>query len=138
MAILAHARKVIALSALGVVLLGTVGWRLFGAHEPPRVRELAQVTITALDAGARTAEIAFTHPKTGRVVRLAGAVPADCEILLNGTPARLADLRVGDTAAVRGLIHQDFSGAHVEARWVSVRRPPRDGLATSIPAAGDS
>jgi hypothetical protein len=80
----------------GVVLL-----RIRSAS--PKVREV-EATITFVDPSARRASIETTHPKSGAAVEVNGEVPPECTITINGQPADLADLRVGDSAVVRGRV----------------------------------
>ncbi len=123
-------RKALLLTLLGVGILGFVGWRMLSMGKP-RVRDLEGVTITQLDADARVAEIEFVHPKTGRKHTLASDVPVDCEIVVDGLPARLAALRVGDVVDVRGEIRRSLFGVEVTPLRVQVQRAP----ATTQPGA---
>lgn len=125
-----RARKVILLVAIGVVVLAAVGWQVRRLTRP-RTYLLKAATITKLDPQARTAEIEFTHPKSGRTMRVPGLIPADCQIYINDTPATLTDLQVGDSVSGQVVIHYDQS---VTPTWVRVKRPVADSAPASAPA----
>jgi hypothetical protein len=76
-------------------------------------------TIVRLDAAKRVATLELVHPKTGRTIQVEGYAPADCEIRIDGKPAAITDLKVGDRAEVEGVIHWDRS---ISANWVHVLR----------------
>jgi hypothetical protein len=76
-------------------------------------------TIVQLDAQTRHAAIEIIHPKTGKPLRIEGTAPPECDIQVDGKPATLAELRVGDRARVEGVIHRDMT---VTANWVHVSR----------------
>lgn len=109
---------------IGVVVLASAlaGWQIVRPGGPPRERTLSGAVITQLDVAARTAEIEFIHPKTGDSVRLSGRVPPACEIQVNGLPATLAELRVGDMVDVGGTVQRRLLTYVVEAHWVSAAR----------------
>jgi len=119
---------IVAVLAVGAV--GAVTWR--AAHwARPRQYELKAAVVTQLDVQARRGEIEFVHPKSGRTMTVAAEhIPENCEILVNGRPATLADVRVGDAVAVRGLINP-LDGS-VQPEWVHVTRPAD----TAAPASG--
>lgn len=123
------ARRISIVVALGVIVVAVVAWKTVQAMQP-RAFELATATVTKLDVEKRTAEIEFVHPKSGRTMKATGSVPRDCSITIDGEPATLADIRVGDVGSL-GAIGRGYS---VEADWVRIRRQQ----ATSQPAAGPS
>ncbi len=113
-------RKALAVAGLCLVLLGAVGWEVM-RWARPRTYELKSAVVTRLDARARSGEIRFVHPKSGRSMHIAAQyIPEGCEILVNGERAALADVRVGDTVSVRGLVNPLTH--RVEPQWVHVRR----------------
>src|SRR5438034_5850483 len=59
-------------------------------------------TIVSLDPAARTARIRIIHPKTGEAFELAGDVPSECEIFIDGRPAQMSELTPGETVRVKG------------------------------------
>ncbi len=89
----------------GAVLVAAGVWRAV-VWAQPRAYELKSAVVTRLDVSARSGEIQFVHPKSGRTTYVgADRIPEDCEIRINGESATLADVQVGDTVAVRGLVY---------------------------------
>lgn len=119
---------------LVVVILGDLTWQLLRPRKAGKVRELTGATITAIDPHQRTAEIEFLHPKSGEKMRLAADVPAGCEILLDGKPLPLAELRVGDKVDVKGTINQTLLGASVHPQQVRVVRASTTPPIATAPA----
>jgi hypothetical protein len=134
----AKTRKTLLLIVLGVVVLGLVAWQASRALRP-REYTLQNARLVKLDVAARTAEIEFVHPKSGRTQALNGRVPDDCPITINDQPATLEQLRPGDVAAVRGTVYSDRV---VQAQWVKVTRsasqPARPATAPSTPSPAQS
>ena len=58
-------------------------------------------TIVSLDVAARKATVEAVDPANGNTRDYVGSVPLDCPITLNGKPAKLEDLKIGDRARVR-------------------------------------
>ncbi|HSW46813.1 MAG TPA: hypothetical protein VLM89_14730 [Phycisphaerae bacterium] len=85
--------------------------------------------IVEFDPVARTATFEFIRPKTGEVTRLSGDVPEDCEIQIDGRPAGLADVKVGDAATITARVTE---GNRAWPLKVKVRRAMSPG---SGPAA---
>lgn len=98
-----------------VVVICGYGYRMMRPIE----REVSG-RIVAIDAASRRAELEFAHPKTGQIIRLAGDVPPDCEVRIDGRPAELADLRPGDNVVVFGSLYR-LTGS-VTAKWVRATR----------------
>ena len=89
------------------------------------IRELViDGTITYLDLASRSAGLEYVSPRNGRLRELAGKVPENCDIRLNGSPAALDDLQVGDRANVKVL--WDTEKAQPQAVAVSVNRQATD------------
>lgn len=59
--------------------------------------------ITMIDAKSRVASLEFTNPRTGKRVERSVEIADDCEILLNGSPAKMDDLKPGEKAVVKAL-----------------------------------
>lgn len=126
-------RKAAILVGLGVVLVIAVVWRVV-LWTQPREYELKSAVVTRLDVPGRSGEIQFVHPKSGRTMFVAADhIPEDCEILINGERATLADVRVGDTVAVRGLVNP--LNQSVQPEWVHVTRAADAPGPTTTPAA---
>jgi len=81
-------------------------------------------TIAEIDLESRTAALEFTHPKTGQTMTIRGEVPADCDIRIDGRPATLRDLRIGERISVHGQISM---GRRVTALAVRVSRGEQPG-----------
>ena len=133
------AKKAVVVAAIVIVVLAVAGWRIARQRQLPRVREITGATITMLDVARQTAEVEFVHPKTGRMIKLPGTLAPGCQIFIDGQPAGLADLRVGDVASVRGTIYSGYS-VSVQADVVRVTRagPRTQPAPTTTQAAGGS
>jgi hypothetical protein len=114
------ARKALFLTVFGVIVVAAVAWQVRRLAQP-REYELKTATVIKFDAAQRSGEIEFIHPKSGQAMTVtAKDIPADCLVLINGKPGTLADVHVGDTVAVRGLIYADQS---VKPQRIRVTRP---------------
>jgi hypothetical protein len=112
------ARKKLVIVIVGVLALALIAryvWKL----TRPRTGEITDARIVSIDVPKRMAQVEFIHPRSGRPLTLSGTVPEGCEITIDGAPARIEDLRVGDVAAVRGTVYADRS---VRPEWVRVTR----------------
>lgn len=83
---------------IAVVVAVAVGYFIF--VNMPRVFDV-EGTITWIDPEKNEASIEFLASWSGKIHEITGRVPTDCEILLNGEPATLADLEAGDSAKVK-------------------------------------
>jgi hypothetical protein len=124
---LARRHKALLLTLVVVVVLAAVAYQVYRSIPRARVGQIDAATVTAVNPEQRTAEIEFTHPRSGRLIRLKGTLAPAGQLLIDGEPAPLAELRVGDRVAVRGTLYPDYT---VTAEWVRVQRSP-----TSAPAA---
>lgn len=116
----AKARKGLIIGVIVVVAVIIVGWQVAKKLRPIEY-EIKDAKITKLDIAARSAAIEFVHPKTGLVTAVeTTSIPDDCPVEINGRPAQLSDLRVGDVCNVRGMVHADRT---VVPLWVHVTRP---------------
>ncbi len=75
---------------------------LFGII-PPEAQ--VEATITKIKLEKQRARFEFIHPQTGDIAQLGSSIPDSCEILIDGKPATLANLRVGDKVTARGLVY---------------------------------
>jgi hypothetical protein len=131
LAVKPSARKGLLLALLGLLVVAGVAWQAWRLAQP-RIYTLKSATITKMDAERRTGEVEFVHPKSGQTMRVTAAnIPPDCEISINGVPATLADVRVGDTVAVHGTLYADQT---VKPDWVRVKR----AAATTQPASASA
>jgi hypothetical protein len=73
------------------------------------------------------------------MIKLPGTLAPGCQIFIDGQPAQLADLRVGDVASVRGTIYPGYTTS-VQADVVRVTRagPSTQPAPTTTRAAGGS
>jgi hypothetical protein len=106
-------------------------------NQPPEKVRTVSGQIVSIDAASRTAALEIVHPKTGEKLQLEGQVPLDCNIVIDGRPASLADLRPGERVEVAGIIHRDRT---LSANRVRVSRTgaaqssqPSSGPAASQP-----
>jgi hypothetical protein len=101
------------------VLAGLRSMAVAPSHE-------GQGTITALDLAARRATVEAVDPANGRKRDYVGTVPQECPITINGKPAKLEDLRVGDLARVS--VRSDRKAEKINgkrpmiANWIKVTR----------------
>jgi len=90
--------------------------------------------VTFVDAASRRERLKYQDPKSGAAIELSGEVPPDRTIMINGEPATLADVRVGDHGRAKGqlTLGPRAPGAKREkriiARWVQMCRPERGAL----------
>jgi len=124
------AKRGLVVGIVVVVVVGIVAWRAVRLVPRARVHTIDGATITALDPERRTAEIEFIHPRSGLPGQVKGMIPEGCPIYINDQAAAngIADLRVGDTGSVRGVMHPDQS---IEAQWVRLTRPATPSQPTS-------
>jgi|GEM_PF-3480042 hypothetical protein len=132
------AKKALVVGIIVVVVAGVASWRAVSRRPAPRTREIAGATIRMLDVARQTAEVEFAHPKTGRRIRLTGTLAPGCEILVDGQPATLADLRVGDLADVHGTVYPDYSVQADRVRVYRAATVTRPVLPQSQPATTSS
>lgn len=123
--------KSMTIGGIVVVLIGLLVWQAIRMTRP-RQYTLENATITRLDLATREGEIEFVHPKSGRTIPVTGQIPPDCPITIDGKPADLADVRVGDKVSVCGLIYVDYS---LKPLWVHVTRTGATSQPTTSPAA---
>jgi hypothetical protein len=122
-------RIIIAVVGVAVVVIAAVQYR------KQREKSLRQIqgTITSIDVASHMAAIEFVHPKSGQRFQLSGRVPPTCDIRINGEPATLADLKVGEQVRVEGSID---SSKRVVAKSVWVTRAPAPASAPAVSPAG--
>ena len=124
------AKRGLLIGVVVVAVVTVVAWRVVRLVPRAHVHTIDGATIIALDPERRTAEIEFIHPRSGLPRQVKGVIPEGCPIYLNGEPAvrGLAELRVGDTGSVCGVMHPDQS---IEAQWVRLTRPATPSQPTS-------
>jgi hypothetical protein len=114
-------RKIVVFVGLGVLVAAVLAWQIARIMWP-RPYRLQAARITKLDLATRSGEIEFVHPKSGHTTTVAATIPAECTIWFDGTRADLADLRVGDTVAVRGVYYPASESARPLEIWAT-RQP---------------
>ncbi len=107
----------IGVGIIGVVLVLVIGSKM-RSSDKPKEREI-EGTITAVNVSLRTASVEFVHPKTGQTMTISSEIPPDCDIQIDGKPAQLEDVRVGESARVVGTMQKDKS---VTVRAVRITR----------------
>ncbi len=101
----------------GILLVVAVG--LVAARLVLRERHVAHVVkIVRIDVPTRTAAIELIHPRTGQPLEIEGVVPLGCEITIDGRPADLGELIVGEQAFVEASIR----GNSITPQRVAVTR----------------
>lgn len=86
---------VIAVVAVAIIVVAVVVVRRFTAvHD-------VKGTITYLDPARRVASVEVIDPANGKTREFRGFAADDCVVIINGQPAQLTDLRLGDTAQIR-------------------------------------
>jgi hypothetical protein len=101
----------------GILLVVAVG--LVAARLVLRERHVAHVVkIVRIDVPTRTAAIELIHPRTGQPLEIEGVVPLGCEITIDGRPADLGELIVGEQAFVEASIR----GNSITPQRVAVKR----------------
>jgi len=118
-------RRMIFLGAT-VVVVAVVGVLVI-RHFPAIVE--VKGTITQLDLAERSALVEAIDPANGRSREFRGFAAPDCEVTIDGRRAKLADLRVGDTAQIRARVQRQ---AHN-----SDEAPPPTTHPTTQPAGDD-
>lgn len=110
--------------AVVVVIVGVVVWHnVWG-----RSIRIMEGTVTFVDAANRRAGLEYEDPKSVAAIEFSGEVPPDSTTTINGQPATLADVRVGDHGRVKGRVKlgSRLPGAEREkriiARWVQASR----------------
>ncbi len=76
----------------------------------PGATHEAQGRITYIDPTERMISVEVTDPASGTTREFSGVVTTDCVIMVNGTPATFADLRVDDTIQAQARIERGDRG----------------------------
>ncbi|MBN2445976.1 MAG: hypothetical protein JXO22_04590 [Phycisphaerae bacterium] len=101
-----------------LVIAGGGGWYLYKQTLP--VERSVSGKITSLDSEQRTAVLEVIHPKTGDVIEISGEVSPDCQILMDGKQATMADLAAGMRVNAHGLLYRGSRPPRVVATRVVV------------------
>lgn len=117
---ISRGRQVLVLAVLLAIVLVAVGYQVYRSIPRARVAQVDNALVTAVNVEQRTAEIEFTHPRSGRTIRVKGTLAPDGQLLVNDEPAPLSALRVGDRVSVRGTLYPNYT---VTAEWVRVTTP---------------
>jgi hypothetical protein len=131
----AATRRIAVLIGLVALVVGVLAWQITRLMRP-RPFHLLAARITKLDRASRSGEIEFVHPKSGRTTTVvARNIPADCVISIDGARGDVADLRVGDNVAVRGLFFPMDQSARPQEIRVTRSPPTRSATPAPGPAA---
>lgn len=90
----------IALIVVGIAVVVLLVWQQFAGP----VTQEGDGTITAIDAAAGEASMEITDPANGKTREYKGRISPACVITINGKPAKVEDLCVGDRVHVRVTI----------------------------------
>lgn len=86
-----------------VILVAAGIWYATSDGKRSKIIE-AEGRVTFVDYEARQAEIELPDPKRPQPMTIEGEVPADCKFTMNGKPATLEDVRVGDKVRVKASL----------------------------------
>ena len=93
---------------IAVIVIGAILISARGYFAGPSTREIeTSFVITFLDASRDHAVIECDHPLRGTKVEQPINIPESCEISINGEPATLADLKIGDEGIGRGVWNRE-------------------------------
>lgn len=124
----ANSRRRAPLMWLGIaVAIGVALWLVL----KPDIRSV-KGTVVHVDTVARKATLEIKDPRGGNAFEITGTIPPECPITIDGAPAAIGDVRVGDFARVKGELKRDKS---VIALQVKVERTTRKDKSAK-PAAG--
>ncbi|MCB9855056.1 MAG: hypothetical protein H6818_05155 [Phycisphaerales bacterium] len=126
--------------AIAAVCIAALSYYMFGnKNAGPRIRDDIDVHITRIDVPKSEVDADFVHPKDGKTYPITARIGSDCRITIDGAPAKLADLKVGDRAIGKGSL----SGGVVQAMAIRVLRQKKGetpaetgGHANGRPATG--
>ncbi len=116
---------------IGVIVLALIVLKVTG----PRDYTLPSAKVVAIDANTRTGTVEFVERKSGKTITARAVVPDDCEIKIDGQPATINDVHLGDKISAY-VTYYWFSGRAV-AHWVHVDRT-RSAVPASGPAAASA
>ena len=86
----------IVIAVVGIVVIGGL-WLALKSHRPSRdAVKVNKATVTAIDVAGRRATVEFIHSKSGQLISMDGDLPDDDKIRIDGKPATIRDVRVGD------------------------------------------
>ncbi len=94
-------------------------------------------TITYIDLAAMEATWEGINPRNGNLVEITAPVPPECEVYLNGKPAKMEAIRAGDRAKIKARWNRTTKRAIPLS--VRVERPvpaPGGAVTASQPAGG--
>jgi len=113
-----------------VIVLGVASWIAnTKANKPPRER---RGIITKVDYASRKGSLKFVHPKTNDAIEVPGEIAPDCVIEIDGKPAQITDVRVGDSAIVRASVR---SGNVIVSGLKIIRAPASQPAAAHAPSS---
>lgn len=111
-------RRSLIIAGLLIVCVSVIGWETARRLGQTQTR-VVEGTIVQVNVATHRASVEIIHPKTGKPLRIEGIVPAECDIQIDGVPARMEDLCVGEHVRTEGTIHPDYT---IVANWVRVSR----------------
>ena len=122
-------RAPVAIVAIGVA---AACYYAFGLQSGgPKIRDNVDVRITAIDVSKSQIKAEFIHPRDGRTYPIVAQVDDTCEITIDGAPAKLSDLVVGDRAVGKGALKDGV----IQPMAIRVTRGAKDA---SLTQSGES
>ncbi len=104
-----------------VVVVFVAGLALVTRLANPDIRVfVVEGTITWLNAAERKMSIQYTSPRKRKLREKTADVPEDCEIILDGKPASLGDLKAGDLIELK--VEYQKSTKKLRPIWGKVNR----------------
>ena len=76
-------------------------------------------TVTQVDVANRRATLEFMDSANGTMGEVTGEVPESCLVTIDGAPAVLSDVRVGDAVVARALIERRKEAGNRSKRIVA-------------------
>lgn len=127
--------KKFAIAAGGLVVVAIL-WSAFHVRTTTVKRELEGGKVISLDPETRTGTLEYIHPESGQRIELSGTIPPGTEILINGEPATLEEIEVGELVTVEGRIDHK---RNITVNWIHVdRESPATTPSTTAPDGAES
>jgi len=122
------ARIIIAIVAILVVGGVFVGIK---KRDDQKLAKQTPGTITAIDLATGKATIEIVIPQTGEKQPYTSKIPSNCEITINGKPAKLEDVQVGDRVIIDRIGTKKIKAVHIERAGATATSPPTKPAQTS-------
>jgi hypothetical protein len=109
---------------IGAIVLVVIVVIVQGVLSSMSGTETVDAVLTHVDVSKRLAAAEILDPRKNLRTDMLGEVPPDCTITINGAPADLSDLQVGDDARITAIVLKKKrpSGARAVAKSIEVTR----------------